>query len=77
MRVSTAAHKLKSNDGDQDSSDSDSEVENDDLPIMSDEEMREWRSKIRQVIDRNPNPNVEEEMDQPCSQKEDDAKAFG
>ena len=61
MRASTAAHKLKSNVGDHDSSDSDSEGENDDLPIMSDEERREWRSKIRQVIDRNP--NVEEEMD--------------
>nr|CAN75809.1 hypothetical protein VITISV_004630 [Vitis vinifera] len=41
--------------------DSDSEGENDDAPIMSDEERREWRSKIRQVIDGNP--DVEEEMD--------------
>ncbi|RVW69065.1 Thioredoxin-like fold domain-containing protein MRL7L, chloroplastic [Vitis vinifera] len=61
LRASTTPHKLKSNDGDQDSSDSDSEGENDDAPIMSDEERREWRSKIRQVIDGNP--DVEEEMD--------------
>lgn len=61
MRASTTPHKLKSNDGDQESSDSDSEGENDDAPIMSDEERREWRSKIRQVIDGNP--DVEEEMD--------------
>lgn len=63
LRASTTPHKLKSNDGDQDSSDSDSdsECENDDAPIMSDEERREWRSKIRQVIDGNP--DVEEEMD--------------
>lgn len=58
--ASTAPHKLKSNDGDWDSSsDSDSEGENDDVPVMSEEERREWRNKIRQVIDRNPDADEE------------------
>lgn len=59
MRASKIPHKPKSNDGDQDSSDS--EGENDDVPIMTDKERREWRSKIRQVI--HGTPDVEEKMD--------------
>ncbi|XP_059655721.1 thioredoxin-like fold domain-containing protein MRL7L, chloroplastic [Cornus florida] len=59
-RASRTAEKLKSGDGkraEEESSGSDG----DDPLLMDDEERRDWRRKIREVVDRNP--DIEEELD--------------
>ena len=70
LRAAKSVGKLKSNDGKRErgeaSSDSDEEDEPpsgkvDDPHLMDAEERREWRRKIREVIDRTP--AVEEEVD--------------
>uniref|UniRef100_A0A5B7BTN9 Uncharacterized protein n=1 Tax=Davidia involucrata TaxID=16924 RepID=A0A5B7BTN9_DAVIN len=59
LRASRTVGKLKSGDGKKEGGEefSDSDRENDPL-LMDEEERHEWRKKIREVIDRNP--DVEE-----------------